>query len=85
MHKAETDVLKNNKHLTLTEASKHQFLKHFVKLAACSCGHTGVFRRVNGEGLAYDQMFCRSDVWVGRPSAVLTSVVLTSVVESWYG
>ena len=39
-----------------------------------------MFRRVNGEGLACDQMFCISDVWVDRSSAVLTSAI-----KSQYG
>jgi len=34
-----------------------------------------MFRRVNGEGLACNQMFCICDVWVDRSSAVLTSVI----------
>jgi len=36
---------------------------------------TDVFRRVNAEGLAHDQMFCICDVWLDRSSAVLTSVI----------
>ena len=34
-----------------------------------------MFRRVNGEGLAYDQMFCTSDCRVDRHGTVSTSVV----------
>ena len=34
-----------------------------------------MFRRVNGEGLAYDQMFWTSDCWVDRPGTVLTSCI----------
>ena len=36
---------------------------------------TDMFRRVNGEGLAWDQMFCICDDWVDRSSAVLTSAI----------
>ena len=39
-----------------------------------------MFRRVNGEALAYDQMFCTSDCWVDRPGTVLTSFI-----KNWCG
>ena len=32
MHKAESDLLKRDKHLTLIEARKHQSLKHIVNI-----------------------------------------------------
>ena len=35
-----------------------------------------MFRTVNGEGLACDQMFCASDIWVDQSGTVLTSVVI---------
>ena len=43
---------------------------------------TDVFKRVNGEGPAYDQMFCIYDVWLDRSSY---SAVLTSVIKNRYG
>ena len=44
------------------------------------CTDNIMFRRVNGEGLACDQMFCICAVWVDRSSAVLTSTI-----KSWHG
>ena len=48
--------------ITSLEISLGSLKTESSKFSMTEC--TGVFRRVNGEGLAYDQMFCMCDVWL---------------------
>ena len=74
IYREELDLLKRDKNLTLMEASKHQSLKRILNIKCWLRvwdkaldrvdGHANMFRRVNGERLAY-MIRCSAQVTVG--------------------
>ena len=71
----------NNKLEITLESSKAESSKFSIASPSTfTLLNISMFRRVSVEGLACDQMFCTSDIWVDR-----IGTVLASVVKSWCG